>query len=110
MSESGRRRVLCAYQYYSNCRKFYQTSLYDDVSHFHHFRNFDKLKYFAGVCDIVERLKLGREDDAKRILVYNIGISIHDIHFAASIYEMIQQKGILALLPEAEVKSLIEKF
>ena len=32
----------------------------------------------------------GREDDRERILVYNIGLSIHDVYFASNIYNMLK--------------------
>ena len=35
----------------------------------------------------------GRENDYERILAYNIGISIHDINFAAHIYHMLQNNS-----------------
>ena len=95
---------------FTNCDLFFDKVFADDLGHVHHFRNFNKFKRFAEVCDIVNGIKPGRENDAERILVYNIGVSIHDIHFAVSIYERMRQKGILDLLPEADLKNPTEKF
>ena len=95
---------------FTNCDLLFDKVFADDVGHVRHFKNFDKFKCFAEVCDVVNGLKSGREDDAERILIYNIGISVHDIHFAASIYEMMEQKGILTSLPEADLKIPTEKF
>lgn len=54
--------------------------------------------------------KPGRESDEERILAYNIGISIHDINFAASIYKLMEEKGTLSSLPEVDMKDPTEKF
>lgn len=95
---------------FTNCDLFFDKVFADDLGHVHNFKNFNKFRQFAEVCDVVNGVKSGRENDTERILVYNIGVSIHDIHFAASIYEMLQQKGILDSLPEADLRNPSEKF
>ena len=62
----------------------------DDTGHVCHFKNFDKFRNFAEVSDVVNGKKPGRENDKERILAYNIGISLHDINFAAHIYELLR--------------------
>ena len=54
--------------------------------------------------------KPGRESDDERILAYNIGASIHDIFFAASIYQLMEQRGVLSSLPDINMKDPTEKF
>lgn len=95
---------------FTNCDLFFDKVFADDLGHVCHFKNFNKFKQFAEVCDVVNGIKPGRENGAERILTYNIGVSIHDIHFAASIYEMMQHRGILDQLPEADLKDPMEKF
>ncbi len=95
---------------FTNCDLFFEKVFADDLGHVHHFKNFDKFKRFAEVCDVVNGIEPGRENARERILVYNIGVSIHDIHFASSIYEMLQQNGILDSLPDADLKNPLEKF
>ena len=95
---------------FTNCDLFFDKVFADDLAHVRHFVNFSKFKQFAEVCDVVNSVTPGRVNDAERIIVYNIGVSIHDIHFATSIYEMMQQKGILDSLPEADLMHPTEKF
>lgn len=75
---------------FTNCDFFFDKVYADDTGHVCHFKNFDKFKNFAEVNEVVNGLKPGRESDKERILAYNIGISIHDINFAAHIYELLK--------------------
>ena len=52
------------------------------------FKNFDKFKKFAEVAQVLRSEAVGRESDDERILIYNIGISLHDIYFANKIEKM----------------------
>lgn len=78
---------------FTNCDLFFDKVYADDYGHVHHFKNFDKFKYFAEVCDVVNGLAEGRKNDKERILAYNIGLSIHDINYAAHVYEMIKDNA-----------------
>ncbi len=61
----------------------------DDTGHVKHFKNFAQFKYFAEVSDLVNGKAQGRMNDKERILAYNIGISVHDVYFAAHIFKQI---------------------
>ena len=74
---------------FTNCDLFFDKVYADDYGHVHHFRNFEKFRYFAEVSDVVNEKAVGRENDKERILAYNIGVSMHDINFAAHIYELL---------------------
>ena len=73
---------------FTNCDLFFDKVYADDYGHVHHFKNFDKFRYFAEISDVVNKKAFGRENDKERILAYNIGVSMHDINFAAHIYEI----------------------
>lgn len=60
----------------------------DDRGHVEGFKYFDKFKQFSEVSDVVAGKTKGRENDDERILVYNIGLSMHDIYFAGEIYKL----------------------
>lgn len=75
---------------FTNCDLFFDKVFADDRGHVKHFKNFDKFKYFAEVSDVVNRKSAGRENDEERIIAYNIGVSMHDINFAAHIYQLLQ--------------------
>ena len=95
---------------FTNCDLFFDKVFADDLGHVQHFKNFNKFKSFAEVCDVVNEKKPGRENDEERILAYNIGISVHDINFAASIYKLMQNSGRLELLQDVDLKDPTEKF
>lgn len=71
---------------FTNCDLFFDKVFADDYGHVKHFKYFDKFKSFAEVSDVVNGIKPGRENDEERILVYNIGIALHDIYYAGQIY------------------------
>ena len=73
---------------FQNCDLFFDKVYADDCGHVKDFRYFSKFKNFAETSDVIAGQKKGRESDSERILVYNIGISIHDIYFAHKIYEL----------------------
>lgn len=95
---------------FTNCDLFFDKVFADDRGHVQHFRNFDRFKNFAEVSDVISGEQPGRADDNERILVYNIGVSIHDIHFAASIYELMKHQGCLESLPNINMNDPSEKF
>lgn len=95
---------------FTNCDLFFDKVYADDLGHVHHFKNFDKFRQFSEICDVVNGVKPGRENDSERILAYNIGISVHDINYAANIYQLMEETGILGDFPDVDMKDPIEKF
>ncbi|MBP5694692.1 MAG: NAD(P)-binding domain-containing protein [Bacilli bacterium] len=92
---------------FTNCDLFFDKVFADDTGHVCHFKNYAKFKKFAEVNEVENGIKPGRENDKERILAYNIGISLHDINFAAHIYEMLKDnKDIL----DVEMKNPIDKY
>lgn len=90
---------------FSNCDLFFDKVFADDVEHVRHFKNFDRFRRFAEVADVVGGRVLGRESDKERILAYNIGVSMHDIAFAAKIWERLNKNGLRDIdLAQPEVK------
>ncbi|MBR2835356.1 MAG: hypothetical protein IKE43_06585 [Coriobacteriales bacterium] len=91
---------------FTNCDLFFDKVFADDTGHVCHFKNYDKFKKFAEVCDVVNGIIPGRESQEERILAYNIGISLHDINFAANIFMMLNHDT----LPDIDMHDPIEKF
>ena len=92
---------------FTNCDFFFDKVFADDTGHVCHFKNFDKFRKFAEVNEVVNGVKPGRENDKERILAYNIGISVHDINYAAHIYELLKDK---ASLPEINFNGPVDKY
>ena len=95
---------------FTNCDLFFDKVYADDLGHVRHFKNFEKFKFFAEVCDVVNGEKPGRECDKERILSYNIGISVHDIYYAAEIYKLINESDEFASIPEVNLQDPTDKF
>jgi ornithine cyclodeaminase/alanine dehydrogenase len=83
----------------------------DDTGHVDHFKNFSKFKYYAELSNVISGRAAGRENDKERILAYNIGVSIHDIYYAAHIYQMMKHSPeIFNDLPDADLLEPKDKF
>jgi ornithine cyclodeaminase/alanine dehydrogenase len=96
---------------FTNCDLFFDKVFADDTGHVDHFGNFSKFKYYAEVSDVVNGRAEGRTNDKERILAYNIGVSIHDINYAAHIYQLMSEdKEVFGNLADAEMKEPSEKF
>lgn len=93
---------------FTNCDLFFDKVFADDYGHVHHFKNFEKFRYFAEVCDVVNERKVGRENDKERIIAYNIGLSIHDMNYASHIYNILLEKN--HPLQEIDLHDPSEKF
>mgnify|MGYP002511544890 CR=1 FL=1 len=92
---------------FTNCDLFFDKVFADDFGHVCHFKNFSKFKKFAEVSDVVNGNFPGRESDEERIIVYNIGLSIHDVNYAAHIYQLLKDDSSIA---ELAVKEPTDKF
>lgn len=92
---------------FTNCDLFFDKVFADDYGHVCHFKNFDKFRKFAEVSDVVNGNIPGRESERERILAYNIGLSIHDINYAAHIYQLLREDSTIA---ELEMKEPADKF
>jgi ornithine cyclodeaminase/alanine dehydrogenase len=75
---------------FQNCDLFFNKVFADDYGHVKGFKYFSKFKNFAETSDVVTGRANGRTSDDERIIIYNIGISIHDIFFASKIYDLFE--------------------
>ena len=95
---------------FTNCDLFFDKVYADDTAHVRDFKNFDRFRRFAEVHDVLSGAAKGRESDNERILVYNIGVSMHDVYFAFRIYDMLKELGKLNTLQTLDLKEPQEKF
>ena len=69
-----------------NCDLFFDRVFTDEIEQIRGFKYFD---HFApvttNVTDMLNGVAPGRTDSVQRILVYNYGIAIHDLVFAANL-------------------------
>lgn len=74
---------------FMGCDTVFDKVFVDDIGHTKHFKNFNEFKSVCEVSEVVRGIKPGRENKKERILVYNVGVSIHDIYFAKQIFKII---------------------
>lgn len=77
---------------FQNCDLFFDKVFADDTDHVSNFKYFSKFKSFAEVADVVNGNSPGRESQDERILVYNIGLAIHDVYCAYKILSLTDSK------------------
>ena len=82
---------------FTNCDLFFDKVFADDTDHVKHFKYFNRFKSFAEVSDVINGKAAGRENVRERILTYNIGVAIHDVYFAANIYNMLKNKNVASI-------------
>lgn len=77
----------------------------DDRAHVSGFKYYDQFKdKLTETADVISGLSLGRENDLERILVYNIGISLHDMFFASKILDLIGDGSLDVCLEKPDKK------
>lgn len=73
---------------FQECDRVFDKVFGDDRGHLEHFQYFNQFKSFAEFSDVLSGKALGRTDDKERIVVYNIGLGLHDVWFAHNIFEL----------------------
>lgn len=92
---------------FMNCDKVFDKVYADDTAHVKNFKYFEDFKFFREVSDVMKNKELGRQNDIERIIVYNIGLALHDINFSGHIYfEKLHSTD----LPSVNLGSPVEKF
>lgn len=91
---------------FQNCDLFFDKVFADDTNHVKDFQYFNQFKKFDEFSRVLLKENEGRVSDSERILVYNIGIALHDIYYAAKIFDLIGAQS----LPEARTSSVTSKF
>jgi ornithine cyclodeaminase/alanine dehydrogenase-like protein (mu-crystallin family) len=87
---------------FQNCDLFFDKIYCDDIGHIKNFKYFNRYKNCDEISNIILGRNRGRESEKERIIVYNIGISLHDIFFASKIYDLcgdMPEKKVISLQP-----------
>lgn len=72
---------------FQNCDLFFERVVIDDYEHTKKFKCFNEFKNLIELKDIK---KLKPEEKQGRILVYNVGIALHDMYFVSKIFDMLK--------------------
>lgn len=71
---------------FQNCDLFFDKVFGDVTGQISDFKHFDKFKKFDEFAKVIQGQLNGRENEKERILVYNIGMALHDIFIANEIF------------------------
>ena len=78
----------------------------DDTNHVSGFKYFNKFHGYSEIGDVFAGKDPGRESDNQRIINYNYGLGLHDVVYAAKIYELTEKQG----FPEIDLYKETNKF
>lgn len=76
---------------FQNCDTIFDKVFADDEGHVKGFKYFDQFRRFAEISDVLSGKEKGRENDAERILSYNIGLGLHDVFYAHKVLSRISK-------------------
>ena len=74
---------------FQNCDLFFDKVFADDRDHVKGFQHFGRFRNFAETSTVLAGKEPGRNSNGERILIYNIGLSIHDVYFAHKVYQLL---------------------
>ncbi len=77
-------------QGFMNCDTVFDRIFGDDTNHVKGFRYFNQFKGYNEIGEVFAGRDKGRENDEQRIINYNYGLGLHDVVYAAKIYELLE--------------------
>lgn len=93
-------------QGFMNCDTVFDRIFGDDTNHIKGFRYFNQFKGYNEIGEVFAGRDPGRENDEQRIINYNYGLGLHDVVYAAKIYELTENQD----LPEVNLFKETRKF
>lgn len=89
-----------------NCDTTFDRVFGDDTDHVRNFKYFPQYKDYNEIGEVLAGRDIGRKSEAQRIIDYNYGLGLHDVVFAAKLYEMTAERQ----LPEIKIEKETEKY
>ncbi len=84
---------------FQNCDTTFDRVLGDDTYHVKGFKYFSQFKGYNEIGEVLAGRDPGRTSDEQRIIDYNYGLALHDVTFAAKIYEMLEADSSVCSVP-----------
>ena len=75
---------------FQNCDLFFDKVFGDDTGQIKRFKYFSRFHQYDEIHHVLQGKNPGRTSDDERIISYNYGLALHDVYFAAKIYEQLQ--------------------
>ncbi len=76
-----------------NCDITFDRVFGDDTAHVCGFKFFDQWRDYNEIGEVMAGRDPGRRSDEQRIIDYNYGLALHDVVYAAKIYEILKDKS-----------------
>lgn len=76
-----------------NCDTTFDRVFGDDTAHVCGFKAFNQWKDYNEIGEVLSGHDPGRRSDEQRIIDYNYGLALHDLVYAAKIYEKLKDKS-----------------
>ena len=89
-----------------NCDTTFDRVFGDDTDHVRNFKFFPQYKDYNEIGEVLAGRDVGRRSESQRIIDYNYGLGLHDVVYAAKLYEMIADRR----LPEIIIEKETEKY
>lgn len=77
----------------NNCDLTFDRVFGDDTAHVCGFKLFDQWHDYNEIGEVLAGRDPGRRSDEQRIIDYNYGLALHDVVYAAKIYEILKDKS-----------------
>ena len=90
-----------------NCDTTFDRVFGDDTDHVRGFKYFPQYHNYNEIGEVLAGRDPGRRSDAQRIIDYNYGLGLHDVVFAAKLYELASHHS---ELPKIPIEKETEKF
>ena len=90
---------------FQNCDLFFDKVYGDDTAPIKNWKYFNQYRHYAELQDVIDGKDPGRENARERILSYNYGLALHDIFYAAKIYELLKDTS-----PDVPIIKETDKF
>lgn len=78
---------------FQNCDITFDRVFGDDTAHVCGFKLFDQWHDYNEIGEVLAGRDPGRRSDEQRIIDYNYGLALHDVVYAAKIYEILKDKS-----------------
>lgn len=78
---------------FQNCDLFFDRIYTDEIDQIRGFKYFNSFKKVTNTTDVLLGKESGRTSDKERILIYNYGLAIHDLYFAAQVLKLAKDTG-----------------
>lgn len=78
---------------FQNCDTTFDRVFGDDTNHVRGFRFFQQWKNYNEIGEVLAGRDPGRLSDEQRIIDYNYGLALHDVFYAAKVYDSLKDQG-----------------